>query len=487
MDLEENTDSTFPSSSITTNLERDLRKFEARKYGIIDYEETSMIKLRELDKLNEGITFLPHIRCTACGSFSASIKYDQYYKMIENGISSKDAFDRLGMKYCCRMNVANPIIMQYSMMDKEIVERKDLNMQDVIRMSANISKIGTGQRKKIEKEIKIFDIPMMSESGLPVLPEDLRPQDKDQSEGESESGGESGEENEGSIFSKEIIEKRRAKKQAFEILPDWEYLDTLKRVTILENYFSNFLKNKQDEVFRKIYPNWDFLSNAERDKIIQERKQKIEELNQIVDFDILSDETKKEIYTEKLLSLISEDEIENFDFEDISTMKFEIRKRSPSFFSKSFIQQSEKSEQTERCNCKWQPEYWENYSTDEKYKYLENKIFEYIDQKLVPFNRENWKQYLIELRRKQIYQQKIQNQMNKDLQDVFKIRKNISQATETSEERITQQIITESIESERQYRENKSKMPTTKRSDDDEFVDVGCGYKVRVLKRVING
>jgi DNA-directed RNA polymerase I, II, and III subunit RPABC5 len=55
-------------------------------------------------------TILP-VRCYTCGKVLGNLG-DRYDKLLDEGMSTEDALDELGLiRYCCRMNVFNPIVL----------------------------------------------------------------------------------------------------------------------------------------------------------------------------------------------------------------------------------------------------------------------------------------------------------------------------------------------------------------------------------------
>ena len=52
---------------------------------------------------------LPHVRCMECGKVIGH-KWEPYQELLSQGVSIKDAMEKLGInRYCCRYRLMNPI------------------------------------------------------------------------------------------------------------------------------------------------------------------------------------------------------------------------------------------------------------------------------------------------------------------------------------------------------------------------------------------
>lgn len=68
---------------------------------------------------------LPFIRCITCGKVLAN-KWENYQKMLEEGVSIEKALDTLGLRRpCCRFRMINPI----KVVDRNVQTQTDITKQ----------------------------------------------------------------------------------------------------------------------------------------------------------------------------------------------------------------------------------------------------------------------------------------------------------------------------------------------------------------------
>jgi len=475
-------------------MEKELRDFGIRKYGTLSSVKEEMdrikttIEMRDLKSLYGGISELPQVRCTACGSYVSSSQYDKYRQLIEMGMRSEDIFDKLGMRYCCRMNVTNPIIIQFSLMNNDIVEKEQsLNSKDIIKLGVTVVKNGTKEIKHVKDDMEILDLPLL-ESEATETEEEIEPET--------------------------ITEKRKERMSAVadidieqnhwkEVLPNWEKLDIGKRNTLMENYLDTILKEIERKKYSVIYPDWDFISVAEREKRKKERREKIIELSKADIWDISPDEVKKNAIIDRLLEMnIDVDE----DIEDES-LDFLIEKMdevsSDPDWRNTILLLNDREEAAKKDEFEWKPKYWNDFSAKDKYSFLEGKIKTYIEEKLIPLTSNNWKNELVEIKRNELKIKHYQYQMQTSLDQInTRISKIIEdprfyeeyyQEMEMSsgnlpEKKLRTKMFFNAAEKEtvEKHKEGIEYYKTTKFNQGyfkDELVDVGAGYSVRVMKR----
>lgn len=74
--------------------------------------------------MDKGVTEIPNIRCSACGSVIGN-KFISFNMLVECGSSRFEAFDALDVfRYCCRKDIANSIVF-FASSDHKIQENNN--------------------------------------------------------------------------------------------------------------------------------------------------------------------------------------------------------------------------------------------------------------------------------------------------------------------------------------------------------------------------
>lgn len=102
---------------------------------------------------------LPHVRCITCGKILAN-KWEDYQRMLEQGVSIEKALDELGLnRYCCRIRMMNPI--------KYV--KKGHTVFDDLSLSID-QKVSTSDTLNAMSSTAFTVVPEEDEIQLPALP-----------------------------------------------------------------------------------------------------------------------------------------------------------------------------------------------------------------------------------------------------------------------------------------------------------------------------
>ena len=107
---------------------------------------------------------LPHIRCIECGKVIGH-KWEPYQKLLSEGVSIKDAMEKLGInRYCCRYRMMNPIKVP-KRSGSAALQKIDIKPTETLTMA-----IGTATPPKIEPLQAMREVPALGYTVVPTQP-----------------------------------------------------------------------------------------------------------------------------------------------------------------------------------------------------------------------------------------------------------------------------------------------------------------------------
>jgi DNA-directed RNA polymerase subunit N (RpoN/RPB10) len=503
---------------MSTSVLDDIRKLEIEKYNIIPESlknDISTIRYnlmkKDIEKMSQGILEMPYVRCSACGSASTSTKYERFRELTEGGLTPEKAFDKLKLKYCCRKDISNPIIIQHSLIRKDIVKGGDsLISKDLLNVGVLIMNPNTGQEKTVERKIKIANIPTLDleideESNDPLSSESPRERIKKRTGILTNISPE--------IEYRETEEEEQEKKK---MVPDWEFQDINGRNTLMENYLDLLQRKLIYAENIAIYPDWNNISEEEKVRRIEERKKINADIQNISLWDRIPNNVKRDTLIEVLISFEDKSIEEDTDIDDIDLSFLERRMDqmvnedagiNENWRDIIFIDRRERGKDFIN-SYTWKPLFWHNFNSKEKNEFLTNEMERKIRENKTTLNKESsvgWGQQIVEIKRKILFEpvsKKITEELIELNDEVTKLSnspgflkhlRRLTLAPVTSDPSTNRRIIISEMLrlSEREFENTmqffeesgEAARKMTKRRPDDEFIDVGAGIKVRVLKR----
>lgn len=506
---------------MSLSLAQELKDLETTKYGVIG--PVRSLETKDRHDLSKGMIEMPHMACSNCGSRAVNTKYEKYKEMLDRGISSKEALDRLNLRYCCRTHILSPIIIQFSMTNKTLTEKQEsLNPGDLVKLSDIVSTDNFSEKKIIQRNVELLPVP------LPKFEEE------EESKEEQKQQEEYSEDVEYLQRPAEELEYLSNVTPAEEQIPDWDQLDINKQNTMMISFLDGLFRNLEDKEYLIIYPDWNSINGAEKERRKFERKQKIIELSKLKIWDI----TPKDVKIDKLLEIlftISEDEqlilnvgdtLDDIDYNNPTITDLETKMDElvgynigieQNWRDTILIGEGINMSQSGVQNLfNWRPNTWDSFSSNDKNKYLIVKIESYISEALIQLSKENWRTQLVEMKRRELRNEMMTTKLFEEHKtkrdrvtkiisspDFYKAYyQELLQKYEEREEGVGGKDLSASeialrkhilanvstiseIEAQKKFKERYQTVTKISNapSPDDEFIDVGAGYKVRVLRR----